>query len=178
MTRKSDGLFVFLATGLGLSGIPARLTARFSSSGTHQSLHDRKVTGAGLIGSIEGAITYLLLPAAVARSVWAPIVGIVLSAWISGRAETALNSHDDSRIVIDEWVGVWIALWGLEQRIGSTFLLAFVLFRIFDVMKGPLGRGLQRISGGWGITADDVYAGLAANVVWRFSVEMVHRFAP
>ena len=35
-------------------------------------------------------------------------------------------------------------------------------------MKGPLGRGLQRIPGGWGITADDVYAGLAANSLMAF----------
>jgi phosphatidylglycerophosphatase A len=174
---KADRLFVFWATGLGLSSVPARLTARFSSAHTHQSLHERKVTGAGLIGSIEGALTYLFLPAALARSWWLPLLGIALSVWISDRAEAALNSHDDSRIVIDEWIGAWIALWGLDQRINHYFILAFVFFRVFDVMKGPLGRVLQRLRGGWGVTADDVYAGIAANLLWRFSVEMFGRFA-
>jgi phosphatidylglycerophosphatase A len=170
--RKTDRLFVFLATGFGLSVVPARLTARFSSARTHQSLQERKVTGAGLIGSIEGALTYLLLPPALAHSLWLPLVGIALSVWISDRAEQALNSHDDSSIVIDEWIGAWIALWGVEQRIDWLFLAAFVLFRIFDVFKGPLGGVLQRLRGGWGVTADDVYAGIAANLVWRAAIEL------
>ena len=135
------------------------------------------MTGAGLIGSIEGALTYLLLPAALARSPWMILIGIALSVWISGQAETALGSHDDSRIVIDEWIGAWIAVWGLEQRVGWLFILAFVLFRVFDVLKGPLGRALQKLPGGGGITLDDVYAGIAANLLWRFSVEMMVRFA-
>ncbi len=175
--KKTDRLFIFFATGFGLSGVPARLTARFSSADTHKSFHDRKVTGAGLIGSIEGALTYLFLPSIYARSLWLLLIGVALSVWISGCAETALNSHDDSRIVIDEWIGAWIAVWGLEQRIGWIFMLAFVLFRLFDVFKGPLGGLLQRLPGGWGVTFDDVYAGLAANLLWRFSVEMFRRFA-
>jgi phosphatidylglycerophosphatase A len=173
MKKSFDPLFVFLATGFGLSGVPSRLTARFSSAGAHQSFQDRKVTGAGLIGSIEGALTYCLLPSFIARSIWAPVIGILLSVWIAGRAETALNSHDDSRIVIDEWIGAWIALWGLEQRVGFLFVLAFVLFRVFDVIKGPIGGGLQRLPRGWGVTADDLYAGVAANLLWRFSVAVL-----
>lgn len=174
--HKSDSLFVFLATGFGLSSLPSRITARFSSSQTHHSLQERKVTGAGLIGSIEGAITYLLLPATLARSWWLPLVGVALSIWIAGRAEVVLNSHDDSRIVIDEWVGAWFALWGLPQQIGILFVVTFVLFRLFDVLKGPVGRWLQRWPGGWGVTADDLYAGIVANLLWRLSVDVIPFF--
>lgn len=174
--NASNRVFIFLSTGFGLSTLPSYLTARLAPAKAHQTFQQRKVTGAGLVGSIEGALTYLLLPSSVATSLWAPVVGIALSVWVSGRAETALQTHDDPRIVIDEWVGAWLAVWGLEQRIDWTFVAAFVLFRVFDVVKGPIGKQLQRLPGGWGITADDIYAGIAANIVWRVGLLLQSRF--
>jgi phosphatidylglycerophosphatase A len=173
---KADRLFIFLGTGLGLSVVPSRLTARFSKASTHARLHERKVTGAGLIGSLEGALTYLLLPAVLAQSLWFLLIGVAASVWVAGRAERALETHDDARIVVDEWIGCWIACWGLEQQLGWMIVFAFVLFRLFDVLKGPIGGRLQNLPGGWGVIADDVYAGIAANLTWRFTVELV-RFA-
>ena len=53
---------------------------------------------------------------------------------------------------------------------GAVFVAAFLLFRLFDVLKGPIGQYCQRFPGGWGVTMDDVYAGVFANLVWRISV--------
>ena len=69
--------------------------------------------------------------------------------------------------MIDEWVGVWIALYGLGQSITAPLVLAFVLFRILDTVKGPWGNALQKLPGGWGITLDDVMAGFLANLLTR-----------
>jgi phosphatidylglycerophosphatase A len=165
-----DRGIVCLATGLYVSTLPTSLLDRFKEKSGGQNLIDKKLTGAGLLGSVEGALTYLFLPARLANAWWLVLIGTGFSVYVAGRAEKVLNSHDDSRIVIDEWIGAWIALWGLEQRISTVFISAFILFRLFDVLKGPIGRRLQYLPGGWGVTMDDVYAGVAANIVWRATI--------
>lgn len=74
--------------------------------------------------------------------------------------------HDAQRIVIDEMVGVWIPLILMPIN-WLTLLLAFVLFRFFDIAK-PLGiRNMERFKGGWGVMMDDVLAGVYAWVVLK-----------
>jgi phosphatidylglycerophosphatase A len=83
-----------------------------------------------------------------------------LAVWSAGEAERTLG-HDAKPIVIDEVVGQSLALLLVPHR-PLAFLAAFVLFRLFDVLK-PLGaREIQRLPGGWGVVADDVVAGLTA----------------
>ena len=76
--------------------------------------------------------------------------------------------HDPSRITVDELVGVWVAMLGVPVN-WLNLLLAFGLFRLFDIWK-PLGiRKLEKLPGGWGVMVDDVAAGVAAGVclhVW------------
>jgi phosphatidylglycerophosphatase A len=69
--------------------------------------------------------------------------------------------HDPSKIVVDEMVGVWIAMVGVPFSL-VNLALAFVLFRVFDIWK-PLGiRRMERLGGGWGVMMDDVLAGVYA----------------
>lgn len=71
--------------------------------------------------------------------------------------------HDPSRIVVDELVGVWVAMLGVPVN-WLNLLLAFGLFRLFDIWK-PMGiRKLEKLSGGWGVMMDDVAAGVVAAV--------------
>ena len=87
-------------------------------------------------------------------------VGTVVAAWIAGEAEKDLG-HDAKPIVVDEAIGQLLALLFVPHTI-IAFILSFLLFRIFDVWK-PLGaRDAQNFSGGVGIVADDVIAGLTA----------------
>lgn len=72
--------------------------------------------------------------------------------------------HDPSKIVVDEMVGVWIAMLFVPFNFTNLFL-AFVLFRIFDIWK-PFGiRRMEALKGGWGVMMDDVLAGVYALVV-------------
>lgn len=92
-------------------------------------------------------------------------VGTVVAAWIAGEAEKELG-HDAKPIVVDEAVGQSLALLFVPHRI-PAFMLAFLLFRIFDVWK-PLGaRQIQKLEGGKGVVADDVIAGLTACAVFH-----------
>jgi phosphatidylglycerophosphatase A len=81
-----------------------------------------------------------------------------------------LGEKDPQSVVIDEVIGTLIAL-GLVSRSGlSTKLLAFALFRLFDVWKpGPIHSVQSAEPRGLGIIADDVLAGIAAGVLARLA---------
>ena len=75
-----------------------------------------------------------------------------------------IKKDDPSEIVIDEWVGQWIALWLIPHSFYWGFV-SFVLFRFFDISKlGPV-QGMDNIKSGTGIMMDDVVAGILALLV-------------
>jgi phosphatidylglycerophosphatase A len=69
--------------------------------------------------------------------------------------------HDPGFVVIDEVAGQWITLLG-SSVYWKAALLAFFLFRLFDITKPFPVRRLERLPDGWGIVFDDVAAGLYA----------------
>ncbi len=72
------------------------------------------------------------------------------------------STKDPQWIVIDEWAGIFIALIGTDAGVVWQALLAFILFRIFDISKvGPICWA-ERLPGAVGIMADDVVAGAFA----------------
>ncbi len=72
-------------------------------------------------------------------------------------------------MVLDEVAGQWLSLLfvpvGGGWRAVWVTVAAFVLFRAFDILKPPPARQLERLPAGWGILADDLAAGVMANVV-------------
>ena len=71
---------------------------------------------------------------------------------------------DPSKVVIDEFIGIWIAMIFIEFN-WINLLLAFGLFRFFDIAK-PLGvRKMEALKGGTGVMMDDVLAGVYSNIV-------------
>ena len=88
------------------------------------------------------------------------VVGTLVAVWAAGIAEQSLG-HDAGPIVIDEVIGMSISLLFVPRGIAG-YVLAFFLFRLFDIWK-PLGaREIQALPGGWGVVADDVIAGIIA----------------
>jgi phosphatidylglycerophosphatase A len=85
-------------------------------------------------------------------------LGVVISSW----AERWFGVKDHSAIVIDEIVGMVVALFLLPFQ-GFYVLAAFVVFRVLDILK-PMAA-LERLPGGWGIMCDDVAAAFLANVL-------------
>jgi phosphatidylglycerophosphatase A len=109
---------------------------------------------------------------------WVALAAILactaLGVWSATEAEKSLG-HDAKPIVIDEVVGQSLALLLVPHSM-LAFFAAFVLFRVFDVLK-PLGaREIQRLPGGWGVVADDVIAGLTACGVFHLGFWLLHRF--
>ncbi len=72
------------------------------------------------------------------------------------------RKSDPQDFVLDEACGVWIAAFRLERPDWTVLLLAFVLFRLFDMTKPwPINR-IERLPRGWGVLHDDVAAGAVA----------------
>jgi phosphatidylglycerophosphatase A len=84
-------------------------------------------------------------------------------------AGRARKPGDPGQVVLDEWAGQWIALVGFAMptlgRAAAVMAVQFFLFRLFDVIKPPPGRRLEKLPAGWGIALDDVAAGVYANLV-------------
>lgn len=165
---------VCFSTCFFLSYIPAQFLKYLPFGTARHYLEVHKRTGAGFVGSICGVLTFLLLPPHLAGSLLFIMIGLFFAVVVSQRAERISGIKDDARIVVDEWIGMWIATWGLGQMIGFPLLLAFILFRLFDVVKGPWGRWIQRMPGGWGIIMDDVVAGILANICLRIILLITH----
>jgi phosphatidylglycerophosphatase A len=123
------------------------------------------------MGALVGILVWWPLhacaPAAVTFGVTLALIVVftVLGVWSASISERYWGP-DPSRVVIDETVGQWIAL--LPVTAVSpwwTILLAFVLFRFFDIVK-PLGvRRMERLPAGYGIMADDILAGVYGALV-------------
>lgn len=87
----------------------------------------------------------------------------VVGIWAADRVSTATDP-DPKRVVIDEWVGVWVTVAFLPATWG-WLLAGFFLFRVLDILK-PLGiRQLEKIHGGTGVMLDDVAAGIVGAVI-------------
>ncbi len=103
-------------------------------------------------------IWWLFLSSLAAIEFWLVIVVVIIFAvWVSDRAERTLGK-DARSIVIDELVGQWIPLAICPKRI-ILVLLAFFLFRLFDIWKPFPVEQSQSIKGGFGVVIDDVLAG-------------------
>lgn len=90
------------------------------------------------------------------------------------------GAHDDKSIVIDELVGMWIALSFLNPYelldkslfwlCGGVFI-SFLLFRIFDIFKPSfIGKIDRKVKGGFGVVGDDALAGLVAGICAKLFV--------
>jgi phosphatidylglycerophosphatase A len=86
---------------------------------------------------------------------------------ICDRAGSAYADVDSGRIVLDEICGMLVAGALIEPTIRNV-ALAFVLFRLLDVLKPyPANYFDQRMKNGAGVVADDLVAGLYTNLLVR-----------
>jgi phosphatidylglycerophosphatase A len=115
-------------------------------------------------GTVASALTIAVLwwfgppPLALAALV---VVVTALGTWAAGEAERALGAKDPGAIVVDEVAGMTLAVLAVPLTI-SAAAVAFLLFRVFDVLKPFPADASQRLTGGIGVMADDLIAGLYA----------------
>ncbi|MEP6819002.1 MAG: phosphatidylglycerophosphatase A [bacterium] len=102
------------------------------------------------------------------------ICGVTLiGIWAASRTEKLYGIKDPGKVVIDEVAGQMIALLPVPLVFGSTWwysILAFILFRFFDIVKPYPARRLESLEAGLGIMADDIVAGVYAAIAVALAV--------
>jgi phosphatidylglycerophosphatase A len=159
-----NGLLLWIAQGFGVGRIPI---------------------APGTFGSVIGLFWFalLLLTRSLRVYLGGTIAGLALSVWLCGVGEKILKQKDPGSVVLDEIAAIpvcflgWVAL--VAWRTGSLpapehFLSGrnclatigvFLTFRFFDVLKPWPVRQSQALSGGLGVTIDDVLAAVYVNLV-------------
>ena len=113
----------------------------------------------GTWGSIGALILWLFLPVTTSVHLSVILVLFVLGLYSSNKVTKYMQVHDPSEVVIDEAVGMGISLFMLPHNL-VLYVIAFLLFRLFDILKPSFIYQVQNLPNGWGIMLDDVLAGL------------------
>ena len=139
---------VLLATGFGVGLVPV---------------------APGTVGSIVALPVWWWLLADLDLATICVVLAVLigLGSWIIDRACRKTGVGDAGAIVLDEFVGVWIALLAAPKTLLGV-AAGFALFRLFDIAKPwPVSWADREVHGGFGVMLDDVIAGvLAASVLW------------
>ena len=118
-------------------------------------------TAGALVAVIIWTVLFYVIPFNILLVVTSLLIVLFTAAgiWSADKLESEWGK-DPSKVVVDEMVGVWIAL--LAVPVGNVWyiLFAFLLFRFFDIFK-PLGiRKMEQLEGGIGVMADYILAGI------------------
>lgn len=122
----------------------------------------------GTFGSAAGLILCALFSI---MDIWtsaAAIGGFILfSIWVADRTEAIAGKKDPGCVVIDEYAGMLVTLWGVPFTWTSA-IAGFFIFRFFDILKPFPVRHVERnMPGGAGVVLDDVLAGVFSNIALR-----------
>ncbi|PUD27370.1 phosphatidylglycerophosphatase A [Helicobacter pylori] len=119
----------------------------------------------GTIGSLVALLLGLpvLIFSANTLFLGAIFIGLIAITQID-KEEEETKRHDSSYIVIDELVGMWLAM-AVSRLSLAGVVLSFIFFRIYDITKPSLiGRIDKEVKGGLGVVADDALAGVLAGL--------------
>src|SRR5713226_437684 len=141
----------------------ATLVATFFGTG-------RLKPGPGTWGSLATVLVWALASSRipVANRAWATIIAAAAVTLIGIPAATRVarssGLKDPQFVVIDEVAGQLVALIAVPLA-WKTFLAGLILFRVFDILKPPPVRQLERLPEGLGVVVDDLGAGLYALII-------------
>jgi len=145
--KLRENAVMFLATGFYIGNIPF---------------------APGTFGSLIGIpLSFALAGISLTLAMLCILFFIIFAVCIADAAEKILKQNDPGCIVIDEIAGMMVTLIGLPVS-PITLVSGFILFRILDILKPFPIRNIDKwIPGGLGVVADDVAAGIIANLLLR-----------
>ena len=127
--------------------------------------------GGGTIAAAVCCIIWIIIPVSNSTNYWQVLITIlisVLGVW-SGNAVDAIWGKDSNKVVIDEVAGMMITLLLIPVQL-KYVLAGLVLFRFFDIAKPLFIRKMELLPKGWGVMADDIIAGIYANLLLKVVV--------
>ena len=123
----------------------------------------------GTVGSALAFIVFLVFNLHNSFFFLPLIIIVFILGTISSSIVEKILGNDPSMVVIDEIVGMWVSLVFLPNNL-YIWLAAFVIFRIFDIIKPFPCKQLEKINSGLGIMLDDVMAGIYTNLLLQLTV--------
>jgi phosphatidylglycerophosphatase A len=129
----------------------------------------------GTVGSFAALLIYLI-PGFENLIIIIPAI-IIFTAYgiFLGNKFEIKYGKDPSECTVDEVVGTWISLLALPKTI-EIIVVAFLIWRILDIIKPPPARGLEKIKGGLGIMIDDVVSGIYTLIIMHLIVYLLGKF--
>jgi phosphatidylglycerophosphatase A len=128
----------------------------------------------GTFGTLVGipiVFLFSLMPLTLAAI--ATVAIILIAVLTAHEVERWLDEKDPGCIVIDEIAGFCVAMLGIPFN-AVNCAAGFFLFRLFDVIKPPPARQVEKhLKGGWGVVMDDVVAGIMAHLVLRLGLYLI-----
>lgn len=173
--RKKPRLALAIATVLGVGYAPKAPGTFGSLVGVALSIAMTWL-GARHILSLHGATD---TPTSFWGTQWVPayfeyVVVIAIAAlgvYASHRVAISVGEKDPQYVVIDEVSGQLVTYCLLYSPVyWKSWLLGFILFRVFDIWKPFPVRQLEKLPGGWGIMADDWMAAIYAAILLRLAL--------
>jgi phosphatidylglycerophosphatase A len=164
--QKKPRFALFVATAGGLGYLPKAPGTWGSLAGLAIALLLTWVTSKRALGAAEIDVpgnfwTIGLIPG-YTMFIWVALVA-ALGVWSSGRAEQYTRKKDPQFVVIDEVSGQLLTYFMPFVVLNwKSWLLGFILFRVFDIWKPFPARQAESLPGGWGIMTDDWVAGIYA----------------
>ena len=118
----------------------------------------------GTVASAVALVLLWLIPFTMPGLAWTVAAVTAAGLWAGGRVARVLGQKDPGIIVVDEIAGMGLAVLLLPRTI-PVLLVAFSLFRLFDVWKPFPARESQAFTGGLGVMIDDLIAGVYALIL-------------
>ncbi|MDZ7770039.1 MAG: phosphatidylglycerophosphatase A [Woeseiaceae bacterium] len=120
----------------------------------------------GTAGTVVGVLlAFVTLPIGIVPRIIVAVVICLVGIWLCGESARRIGVHDHPGIVWDEIAGMYLVLLVAPDH-PLWWLIAFLLFRLFDIWKPWPIRDLDhRLAGGLGIMLDDIAAALYAALV-------------
>jgi phosphatidylglycerophosphatase A len=149
----TDNIVLFIATGTNLGN------SRFAP---------------GTLGTLWGLpLAFAINKAGLQSGALILAASIIIAIIISSRAAILIGKKDPGSVVADEIVGFAVTIFAVPFT-PVNVILAFILFRIFDILKPPPISYLDRnVKGGLGIVVDDLAAGVMAAIVLNIIIRFV-----
>ncbi|MEE2635775.1 MAG: phosphatidylglycerophosphatase A, partial [Acidobacteriota bacterium] len=122
----------------------------------------------GTVGSAAGVVLFWVVRSSGSMVLEWSVLALVITVGVAAAtlAESRFARRDPGLIVVDEVAGMLVTL--VAVPVGPVGVVAgFFLFRLFDIVKPYPARQSESLPGGWGVMADDLIAGVYAQVVLR-----------
>ncbi|OGW78111.1 MAG: hypothetical protein A3I73_06850 [Omnitrophica bacterium RIFCSPLOWO2_02_FULL_45_16] len=127
----------------------------------------------GMLGSLAGLLIYFVVKDKFPIYAFSILFLFILGVIFSSEAERIYKRKDAQMIVIDEACGMMLSMFLIPYNFWIMWL-GFLLFRLFDILKPPPARAIEKFSGAFGVMFDDIIAAIYTNFILQVITRLYH----